>query len=80
MKVRGYQVAPAELEGHLLDHPDVTDVCVVGILDDYSGELPLAFVVVEANAAKRIAADPQAASKLKAILMKVWGASSRIFD
>jgi len=70
MKVRGYQVAPAELEGHLFNHPDVADVCVVSILDDFSGEVPVAFVVPEANAAKRMSVDPQAASKLKAILMK----------
>lgn len=45
MKVRGFQVAPAELEAHLLLHPSVSDVCVVGVSDEYSGELPLAFVV-----------------------------------
>ena len=64
-------MAPAELEGHLLNHPDVADVCVVGIPDDFSGEVPLAFVVAEVTAAKRIAADPQAAEKLKVTLMKV---------
>lgn len=31
IKVRGFQVAPAELEGHLLDHPYVADVCVVPV-------------------------------------------------
>ncbi len=36
MKVRGFQVAPAELEGCILDHRDVSDACVVGIPDDYS--------------------------------------------
>ena len=29
-------MAPAELEGCLLNHPDVRDACVVGIPDDYS--------------------------------------------
>jgi 4-coumarate--CoA ligase len=71
MKVRGFQVAPAELEGHLLNHPDVVDVCVVGIPDEFSGEVPLAFVVAEAKTAKRIAKDPQAANKLKVTLMQV---------
>ncbi|THV07585.1 phenylacetyl-CoA ligase [Dendrothele bispora CBS 962.96] len=47
IKVRGFQVAPAELEGHLLLHPAVADVCVVGIPDDYSGEVPMAFVVID---------------------------------
>jgi 4-coumarate--CoA ligase len=52
MKVRGFQVAPAELEGCILDHRDVADTCVVPILDDYSGEVPLAFVVLRAPAAE----------------------------
>ncbi|KAK0443563.1 phenylacetyl-CoA ligase [Armillaria borealis] len=45
IKVRGFQVAPAEIEDHLMSHPHVADVCVVPIADEYSGELPLAFVV-----------------------------------
>lgn len=71
MKVRGFQVAPAELEGHLLDHPDVSDVCVVGISDDFSGEVPLAFVVLNEKAAKRITAHSKGGDELKAALMKV---------
>ena len=39
MKVKGFQVAPAELEGCLLDHPDVSNACVVGVPDDYSASL-----------------------------------------
>ncbi|VDB87514.1 unnamed protein product [Peniophora sp. CBMAI 1063] len=53
MKVRGFQVAPAELEGHILKHPDVADCCVVGVPDEYSGEVPLAFVVLSQDAAER---------------------------
>lgn len=64
-------VAPAELEGFLLDHPDVADVCVVGINDDYHGDLPLAFVVPSAAAQQRIKADPAEAQKLKTALIKV---------
>ncbi|KIK54053.1 hypothetical protein GYMLUDRAFT_177879 [Collybiopsis luxurians FD-317 M1] len=45
IKVRGFQVAPAELEGCILDHPWVADVGVVGIPNEYSGEVLLAFVV-----------------------------------
>ena len=40
MKVKGFQVAPAELEGCLLDHAAVSDACVVGVPDDYSAYLP----------------------------------------
>ncbi|KAF7291670.1 Phenylacetyl-CoA ligase [Mycena chlorophos] len=54
MKVRGFQVAPSELEGSLLDHPDVSDACVVGVPDEFSGEVPLAFVVLSADAAARL--------------------------
>lgn len=38
-------MAPAELEAVLLRHPKVRDVGVVGLPDDLSGELPMAFVV-----------------------------------
>jgi acyl-CoA synthetase (AMP-forming)/AMP-acid ligase II len=70
MKVRGFQVAPAELEGHLLDHPDVSDVCVVPIPDEFSGELPLAYIVIHAKTTQRIEGDPQGKEKLKAALME----------
>lgn len=71
LKVRGFQVAPAELEGHLLDHPDVADVCVVGIPDEYSGEVPLAFVTLEASTAERVQKNPSEADKVKASISKV---------
>ncbi|OAX36146.1 acetyl-CoA synthetase-like protein [Rhizopogon vinicolor AM-OR11-026] len=70
LKVRGFQVAPAELEGCILDHPDVTDTCVVGIEDDYSGELPLAFVVLRPTVAKRVEENPRAVDDIKASIMK----------
>lgn len=40
IKANGFQVAPAELEGFLLSHPDVQDVCVIGIPDEKRGEAP----------------------------------------
>lgn len=40
IKANGFQVAPAELEGFLLSHPAVQDVCVIGIPDDKRGEAP----------------------------------------
>ncbi|KAH0818691.1 hypothetical protein GEV33_004100 [Tenebrio molitor] len=45
IKYKGFQVAPAELEAILLNHPNIKDVGVVGVPDEEVGELPLAFVV-----------------------------------
>ncbi|KIW99599.1 uncharacterized protein Z518_11012 [Rhinocladiella mackenziei CBS 650.93] len=46
IKVKGVGVAPAELEDLLLGHPLVADAAVIGIPDDYAGEVPKAFVVL----------------------------------
>ncbi|KAG5720307.1 4-coumarate--CoA ligase-like 7 [Termitomyces sp. T112] len=70
IKVRGFQVAPAELEGHLLTHSDVADACVVSVLDDYNGELPFAYVVLSDIAARRIAGNAKAAVETKATIAK----------
>ena len=45
IKVSGLQVAPAELEGLLLQHPGVMDCAVVQRPDERTGERPVAFVV-----------------------------------
>ncbi|KAF2822939.1 acetyl-CoA synthetase-like protein [Ophiobolus disseminans] len=45
IKVKGHQVAPAELEAHLLTHPAVADCAVIQVPDDAAGEIPKAFVV-----------------------------------
>ncbi|KAL1959914.1 hypothetical protein VTO42DRAFT_582 [Malbranchea cinnamomea] len=45
IKVKGFQVAPAELEDHLLSHPGVADAAVIAVEDHAAGELPKAFVV-----------------------------------
>ena len=71
MKVRGFQVAPAELEGHLLDHPHVSDVCVVGVPDEFSGEVPMAFVVPSSKARELIKDGPQGALEVKKAICKV---------
>ena len=47
IKVKGFQVAPAELEAMLLTHPAVADVAVIGIDDPESGEIPRAYVVLK---------------------------------
>ncbi|OAA73321.1 4-coumarate-CoA ligase 2 [Cordyceps fumosorosea ARSEF 2679] len=46
IKVKGAQVAPAELEDLLLGHPRVADAAVIGVPDDYAGERPFAFVAL----------------------------------
>ncbi|PSN69630.1 4-coumarate-CoA ligase-like protein [Corynespora cassiicola Philippines] len=46
IKVRGFQVAPAEVEGVVLEMPGVEDVAVVGVADRERGsERPRAYVV-----------------------------------
>ncbi|CAO2653848.1 Nn.00g105810.m01.CDS01 [Neocucurbitaria sp. VM-36] len=45
IKVQGHQVAPAELEAHLLAHPAVNDCAVIQIPNEKTGEVPKAFVV-----------------------------------
>jgi 4-coumarate--CoA ligase len=45
IKVKGFQVPPAELEALLLGHPAVADAAVIGLPDDDAGEVPIAFVV-----------------------------------
>lgn len=45
IKVKGLQVAPAELEAFLLTHPYVADCAVIPVPDDRAGELPKAYVV-----------------------------------
>ena len=45
IKVKGFQVAPAELESILLKHPKIADVAVIPVADEQSGEVPKAIVV-----------------------------------
>jgi acyl-CoA synthetase (AMP-forming)/AMP-acid ligase II len=45
IKVKGFQVAPAELEAVLVSHPAVQDAAVVPVADAELGEAPKAFVV-----------------------------------
>jgi acyl-CoA synthetase (AMP-forming)/AMP-acid ligase II len=56
IKVKGFQVAPAEVEAELLSHPDVADAAVIGVPDDEAGELPMAFVVSTPGSAQDVAA------------------------
>ena len=56
IKYKGFQVAPAELEGLLISHPNINDVAVIGIYEkDQATELPRAYIVpapgIEASSA-----------------------------
>ena len=46
IKVKGFQVAPAELESLLLKHPKIADVAVIPVPDEHCGEVPKAIVVL----------------------------------
>nr|WAU48309.1 4-coumarate: coenzyme A ligase [Gloriosa superba] len=45
IKYKGYQIAPADLEGVLISHPEIIDVAVTWAEDEDAGEIPVAFVV-----------------------------------
>ncbi|KAF2847838.1 4-coumarate-CoA ligase-like protein [Plenodomus tracheiphilus IPT5] len=57
IKVRGFQVAPAELEGVLLSHPEISDAAVIGVAagganskaSEEGSELPRAYIVVKSK-------------------------------
>lgn len=45
IKVKGMQVAPAELESLLRSHPAVADAAVIGVPHEFFGEAPKAFII-----------------------------------
>ncbi|KAM7361561.1 luciferin 4-monooxygenase isoform 1-T2 [Cochliomyia hominivorax] len=49
IKYKGFQVPPAEIEALLLTNPKIKDAAVIGKPDEEAGELPMAFVVKQAN-------------------------------
>ena len=78
--MKGNQVAPAELEGHLLGHPDIADVGVVGIADDYAGEKPRAFVVLRQPLAEKVKTDSKLADQVRTAIFKVFSFFPFILD
>ncbi|KAL3460846.1 hypothetical protein BJX64DRAFT_278274 [Aspergillus heterothallicus] len=71
IKVKGLQVAPAELEAHLLTHPAVADCAVIAIPDESAGEVPKAIV------AKSPSAGPDDEETIKSILKHVQDHKAR---
>lgn len=49
IKVKGFQVPPAELEGIIRAYPNVADVAVIGVPHPLYGEVPRAYVVPKAG-------------------------------
>ncbi|KAF2842849.1 acetyl-CoA synthetase-like protein [Patellaria atrata CBS 101060] len=67
IKYKGFQVAPAELEGLLTSNPAVNDAAVVGIYkEEQATEVPIAFIVP----AQGIERTPEAAQKIISWLEK----------
>jgi long-chain acyl-CoA synthetase len=54
IKVRGFQVAPAEVEGVLLAHPGVRDCAVFGVPDPMNGESIIAAVSLDPEASAAV--------------------------
>lgn len=44
IKSGGENIYPAEIERNLVDHPDITESCVVRIPDEKWGEVPMAYI------------------------------------
>ena len=64
IKVKGFQVAPAEVEAVLHGHPAVVDCAVFGIADEQAGEVPVAAVQLDPDAAGRRRRAPAARGRL----------------
>ncbi len=73
IKVRGYQVAPAELEAVLLLHHKIADAAVTAMSDEYGNERPRAWVVVR-NGEQLTAAEVRAFIDVRVTEYKRLGA------
>ena len=61
IKYKGFQVAPAELEGLLMGNPKINDAAVVGLYSpDLASEVPTAYIVP----AKGVQGSPQTAKEI----------------
>merc|ERR1711990_565599 len=67
IKVKGFQVAPAELEDILCGHVQVNSAAVIGIPDEKAGELPKAFIQLQEGV--------EGTDELKAELIEFCGAN-----
>ena len=74
-QVRGFQVSGDELEVLIRNHPDVDEVCVLGVPDPYSGEVPVALVVLGDEAKERVEGDNKEAQKISISILKARSAT-----
>ncbi|KAF2104803.1 AMP-binding enzyme [Rhizodiscina lignyota] len=57
IKVRGFQVAPQEIEAVLLNHPDVADASVIGVQESAeTSEFPRAYIIPKPGSNPSVAA------------------------
>ena len=49
INVAGHRLSTGAMEEILASHPDVAECAVVGVADDYKGQVPLGFVVLKAG-------------------------------
>ena len=65
IKYKGFQVAPAELEGILLGHTAVDDVAVIGVYsEEHGSEVPRAYVVRTSKSKSSVVSDINEAADL----------------
>ncbi|UCE13875.1 MAG: long-chain fatty acid--CoA ligase [Candidatus Heimdallarchaeota archaeon] len=50
----GYKVFPREVEEYFFQHPDIENVAIIGVPDEYRGERPKAFVVLKQGATSTV--------------------------
>lgn len=65
------QVSPSELEDCLLSHSAIADACVVGIPDEYHGEIPLGYVALTPEARDTLNGNPTKVNQLTDSILKV---------
>ncbi|KAI5927794.1 hypothetical protein F4810DRAFT_649467 [Camillea tinctor] len=69
IKYKGFQVAPAELEGLLLGHPDIADACVISAHDRVrETEVPRAYIVLKDEVKKAISDKQKEEAKAREIV------------
>ena len=68
IKVNGFPVAPAEIEGVLIQIPGVLDAGVHSIPDQLSGEVPVAHVVLDQGVGAQLANIASIKDTLKVML------------